>query len=192
MTRRLPITALAALLLGACSSPPAHFYTLSPVSAAAEAPLAVAVAVGPVSVPSVVNTVQIMVAVGANELRPEDFNRWAAPLADNISRVVAVNLASLLGSPRVSLTIDALGPTPDYTAAIEVQRFESAPGRAATLEAVWTVRRVSDGLARMGRTSVREPAAAGFEALAAAHSRALGRLSEDIAGAVRGFAGATP
>jgi uncharacterized lipoprotein YmbA len=59
-------------------------------------------------------------------------------------------------------------------------------GEAATLNAVWLVRRTRDGKSETGRTSAREPASdKGFDALAAAHSRALGRMSQDIADAIR-------
>ena len=71
--------------------------------------------------------------------------------------------------------------------AINVQTFESVPGEAATLSALWTVRRVKDGKTQIGRTALREPTQGiGYNALAAAHSRALGRLSQDIADAIRG------
>ena len=64
--------------------------------------------------------------------------------------------------------------------------FESAPGDAATLSALWTVRRVKDGKTDTGRTTDREPTSQkSFEALAAAHSRALVHLSTDIADAIR-------
>jgi len=67
-----------------------------------------------------------------------------------------------------------------------VLRFESAPGEAATLDAIWTVRRTQDGKTETGRTTAREPAREnGYEALAAAHSRAVTRLSQDIAEQVR-------
>jgi uncharacterized protein len=67
-----------------------------------------------------------------------------------------------------------------------VQTFDSAPGEAAVLNAVWTVRRVRDGKAETGRTTAREAVQEkSYDALAAAHSRALTRLSRDIADAVR-------
>jgi uncharacterized protein len=51
---------------------------------------------------------------------------------------------------------------------------------------VWTVRRGKDGKAETGRTTAREPMPEkSYDALAAAHSRALARLSQDIAAAVR-------
>ena len=140
---------------------------------------------GPVSVPAVVDRPQIVVNVGPNQVRLEEFNRWAAPLQNNIARVVADNLVLMLGTPRVILSEQLLSADADYRAAIEVQSFQSAPGEAAMLDAVWSVRRAKDGKAETGRTTVRETVQEkGYDALAAAHSRALARLSQDIAAAV--------
>jgi len=48
------------------------------------------------------------------------------------------------------------------------------------------VRRAKDGKSETGRTSVREPVQdSSYEALAAAHSRAVARMSQDIAEIVR-------
>jgi uncharacterized lipoprotein YmbA len=116
----------------------------------------------------------------------DEFNRWASPLAGNISRVVADNLADLLGTSRVSLFQQSLNVDADLRVAIEVQTFESVPGDAATINAVWVVRRTRDGKFESGRTAVREATAdKSYDALAAAHSRALSQLSQDIAAAVR-------
>jgi len=92
----------------------------------------------------------------------------------------------MLGTPRVTMYPQTLSADADYRAAIEVQSFESTPGDAASLDAVWTVRRMKDGKTETGRTTVREPTQEkGYDALAAAHSRALARLSQDIAAAVQ-------
>ena len=57
---------------------------------------------------------------------------------------------------------------------------------SATLNAIWTVRRTKDGKTQAGRTAVREPSTGmGYDALVAAHSRALARLSQDIAERIR-------
>ena len=174
-------------LVGGCASPMSRFYTLS---AAASAPAVttsnLSVVVGPVTVPAVVDRPQIVVTTGPNQVRLEEFNRWAAPLQNSIARVVAENLVSMLGTPRVMLFSQALGVDVDYRAAIEVQRFESVPGEASTLDAVWTVSRTKDGKSQTGRTTVREVASdKGYDSLASAHSRGLARLSRDIADAVR-------
>jgi hypothetical protein len=53
------------------------------------------------------------------------------------------------------------------------------------LDAVWTVRRSKDGKSETGRTTVRETVQEkSYDALAAAHSRAVARLSRDIAAGV--------
>lgn len=77
--------------------------------------------------------------------------------------------------------------TPDYRVTIDVQRLESVQGQAATLEAVWTVRKTAGSEIRSGRTVAREPVQGqGFDALAAAHSQAVAKMSADIAAAIRG------
>ena len=175
---------------GCASTPASRFYTLSAAAAPAATSSDMSVVVGPVSVPAVVDRPQIVVSTGPNQVRPEEFNRWAAPLQNSIARVVAENLVAMLGTPRVILFSQTLGGDVDYRAAIEVQRFESAPGEAATLDAVWTVSRTKDGKSQTGRTTVREVTQdKGFDALAAAHSRAVARLSRDLADAVRALDG---
>ena len=181
--------AFAILATGCGSSPESRFYTLSAVPAPAAMSSTLSVAVGPVSVPAVVDRPQIVVSAGPNRVWIDEFNRWASPLQSSISRAVAENLVSMLGTPRVALTSQTLSENPDYRVAIAVQGFESAPGEAATLDAVWTVSRTKDGRSQTGRTTVREPATEkGYDALAAAHSRAVARLSRDIAEAVRALA----
>ena len=58
--------------------------------------------VGPVSIPAEVDRPQFTVQVAPNRVAIDEFNRWAAPLNENIARVVAGDLAALLGTPRVA------------------------------------------------------------------------------------------
>lgn len=184
------LCALGGLIAGCVSTPEARFFTLNATMSRAAESSSLSVVVGPVSVPAAVDRPQIVVTTSPNQVRVDDFNRWASPLQSNISRVVADNLVSILGTPRVTVFPQTLGASADYQAAVEVQSFGSALGEAATLDAVWTVRRVKDGKLQVGRTTVREPASErGYDALAAAHSRAVARLSQDIAGALRALDG---
>ena len=181
------LCALVSLAAGCASTPPSRFYTLSatatPSTAAASSLMIV---VGPVSVPAVVDRLEIVVSSGSNELKLDEFNRWASPLQDNLSRVIAENLVAILGTRRVTLFPQMPSTTAQYRVAIEVHRFESAIGTSTTLDAVWTVRRTTDGGAETGRTAVRESVRDNsYDALAAAHSLAVARLSQDIADAVR-------
>lgn len=181
---------LGVLTAVGCASPPSSFYTLSGILASGARPPSgtrgVAVAVGPVSIPAEVDRPEIVVSEGPNRVRMDETNRWASPLADNIAGAVAENLAALLDTPRVTLFPQTASAQAAYRVAIEVQAFRSAPGNSATLDAVWTVRRTADDRTETGRTSLREPVAEpGYEAIAAAHSRALAGLSQDLADALR-------
>jgi hypothetical protein len=173
--------------MAACASTtPSRFYTLSATAPSGAAASKLSVAVGPVSIPAIVDLPQIVVSTGPNQVSIDEFNRWASPLPNNISRVVAENLVLLLGTPRVSQFQQSLNADADFRVAIEVQSFESALGDAATLNAAWLVRRARDGRTDAGRSTVREPTTdKGYDALAAAHSRALTRMSQDIADAIR-------
>ena len=184
------VVACLALALGAaCSSPPKErYYTLTAVSAPKPVAGASAssIAVGPVTVPEMIDQPQFVVQVAANQVAIYEFHRWASPLKSEIARVIAANLGEALGTARVWSYAQAALPKPDYQVLVDVQRFDSALGDAVVIEALWTVRRAAGGDPKTGRSLVREPAAdAGFDGLVAAHSRALARVSQDIAGAIR-------
>jgi uncharacterized protein len=177
--------ALAVLGVGCSSTPQARFYTLSPTSTPPAVSSELSVAVGPVAVPAAVDRPQIVVSLGPNSVWLDEFNRWAAPLQDDIARVVAENLVAMLGTPRVARASQTVSAGFSYRAVIAVESFESVPGEMARLDAVWTVSRSTDATTQTGRTTVREQTTEkSYEALAAAHSRALGKLSRDIADAV--------
>lgn len=189
-TRRLAglllIALVAAATAGCSASAPARFYTLNATATPNGAPSECdPVMVWPVTVPAAVDRPEFVVQLAPNRVEVDEFNRWAAPLNDSIARAVAGDLAVLLGTPDV-----IAGPlanfNPAYRVAIDVQRFESVRGEAALVEAVWVVRRTPSGETRSGRTLAREAVQGdGFDTLAAAHSRALAKVSGDIASAIQ-------
>jgi uncharacterized protein len=183
----------AATLAGCGSSAPARFYTLDTTATSqVGAPLHATVIVAPVTIPASVDQPQFVVQVAANRVEVDEFNRWAAPLSDSIARAIAGDLAVTLDTPVVA-TAPLQNFNPDYRVAIDVQRFESVRGQMALVEAVWTVRGTASGSTRSGRTLAQEPVQGdGFDALAAAHSRALARVSDDIAAAIRAEVGGQP
>ena len=175
------IALLLLVLLLSCGSPPRErFFTLDapePPVAAADAP---SVAVGPVSVPELVDRPQFVVRVNANQVAIAEQARWAEPLKGAIARVVAANLAKDLGARVQPRNGDA-----DYRVLIDVQRFESTPADAVLLDAQWTVIGPK-GARRGGRSLQREPVQGrDYDALAAAHSVALAKISQEIAAAIQ-------
>ncbi len=186
LVRLIGIAMLAVAAAGCGASAPARFYTLDSTASPDGAPLAHAtVMVGPVTIPAAVDQPQFVMRVAPNRVEVDEFNRWVAPLNDSIARAVAGDLAVELGTPDVA-TAPLANFNPAYTVIIGVQRFESVRGDSALIDAVWTVRKTASGETRSGRTIAREAARGdSFDALAAAHSRALAKLSGDLAVAIR-------
>ena len=181
----IAVTFVAVFAAG-CASAPSKFYTLNSTSEGDGKTAAnYAVAVGPVSIPAEVDRPQFAVKIAPNRVSIDEFNRWAEPLDGNIARVIAGDLAVLLGTPKV-VAVPLANFDPAYRVTIDIQKFESLPGKSAQIEAVWVVRKSAGGIPVPGRTSVTEPVTEdGFDALAAAHSRALGKVGIDIAAAIR-------
>ena len=178
--------ALAAALAAGCSTAPSRFYSLSSTSTADGAPATSAkVMVGPVTIPASVDQPEFVVQVAPNRVEVDEFNRWVAPLSDGIARAVAGDLVVLLGTPDVAGS-QLANFTPDYRVTIDIQRFETNKGQGVTVEAVWTVRKTAGGETVSGRTVASETAQGqGFDALAAAHSQAIAKMSGEIAAAIR-------
>src|SRR5215469_877789 len=173
------VIVLAAVALSACgTSATPRFYRLASSATPDGAPsMQTAVMVGPVSVPAAVDQPQFVVQVAPNRVEVDEFNRWDAPLDDSIARAVAGDLSVLLASPNVT-TAPLADFNPAYGVTINVQRFESVKGETALVDAVWAVRSAPSGKTRSGRTIAREAVQGeGFDALAAAHSRALAKVS---------------
>jgi uncharacterized lipoprotein YmbA len=190
---RLISIAIVAVAACGCSTTPARFYTLDSTATPDGAPAAhTAVMVGPVTVPASVDQPEFVIQIASNRVELDEFNRWAAPLNDGIARAVAGDLVVLLGTPDVA-TAPMANFSAAYSVTINVQRFESTRGEGALLDAVWAVHQTAGGATRSGRTVAQEAAQGdGYDALSAAHSRALARMSGDIAAAIRAEAGKQP
>jgi len=186
MRPSLACVCLVVLLAGCGGSPKERYYALTAPAPAAGGAAAPAIAVGPVSVPEMVDQARIVVRAAGPEVTMYEYHRWASPLKGEIARVIAANLAQELGTTRVWSYAQTTVGKPDYQVLVDVQRFDSVLGDAVSIDALWTVRPAAGGAPKTGRSSVREPVSgAGFDALAAAHSRALAGVSRDIAGAIR-------
>ena len=178
---------LALFLMAGCStSPKANFYTLgaSPPPLKTAAATSYHVAIGPVSVPEMLERPQIVTRIGPNQVTFSESERWAEPLKTAIPRLIADQLSSLLAA-RISVYPQTASDK-DMSLSLTVVHFESQPGEAATVELRWTLRRTRDGVQREGHALAREAVTSGsYEAMVAAHARALIRISAEIAEAIQ-------
>ena len=190
MTPARSFVCFAVAVLASCGSPPKErFYTLSAAGVAANATAAEArehVVVGPVTLPEVVDRPQLVVRIGANEVAILEQHRWAEPLKSEIPRLIARTLSQLLGASRVSAYPESTSQDAGLRVTVDILRFDAALGLEASVEALWSVRRLPGGKPSTGRSAVREPIAGeGYDAVVAAYGRALATLSRDLARAVR-------
>ena len=176
------------LLCGCAASPPSQFYTLSATAAPEFAPVARSeyrIVVGPASVPESVDRPQLVLRMSENRVTLVEQARWAERLTSAIPDVIATNLSRQLNSSGV-MAYPQNPESFDFQVFLEVLRFDSVLDDAATVEVAWTVRPSHGGVPAFGRTLVRERVGGvGYEALAAAHSRALRAVSAEIAQAIR-------
>ena len=183
------LAAALALALSACgitgTSPEPRFYTLAseaPPPAPASA-AAYTIVVGPVTIPDVVDRPQIVTRTAESRVEIDEQARWAAPLKSEIARVIADHLAKTLPNARVSTMEQRATGAPDYRVIVDVQRFDSS-NEGSAIQASWQVRTKENPTALSGRSVVAEPAGAGYDALVAAHSRAVAKVAEEIASAI--------
>jgi hypothetical protein len=176
--------------LAACSSSPAsRFYTLGGNAPAAPATRTAAPAlfyleVSPVDMPPQVAKNQMVVQDGSAQVRVLEDERWASLPADEVRRALSADLSQRLGA------IDVYGtPHPDgvpvYRVKVNVQSFESSPGRRAFIDAVWSVRGVSNQAVLTCRTQAEQTVDAGYDALVAGHRRAVDQLASEISAGIR-------
>jgi hypothetical protein len=189
LTFRRQTPVIAALFAIACTSiggptPPSRFYLLEPLAQSTAAAAGPAIGVGPIKVAEYLDRPQIVTRRSDHGIELAEYDRWGEPLSESISRVVAMNLGRLLGSERVMRHVWRESDL-DYRVAIDVRQLDGPVTGPVVLEAHWRVRQADGGVEQV--TRIQEPVAgAGFDALAAATSRALFALSKEIAGAIGG------
>jgi uncharacterized protein len=177
-----------ALSLTACGSSPRNNYYLltatGPQGASGQTP---ALGIGPVEIPEYLNRNGLVYSRQGNQLQISSQERWAEPLEDGISRVLGMNLASLLNTQNLRYFPWNPQRAPDYGIKINVLTLD-ANDRQATLVAEWLLYR-PDTTATISRRISKlqqdlpsgklEPAQ-----LAPTYSNLLYQLSEIIAAAV--------
>jgi len=192
----LHLAVLIGLTLGSgCAhSNPERFYVLTgaPRSTGAPPPAvtatgtgAAAVGIGPVSLPSYLDRIQIVTRRGA-QLEVAEFDRWGEPLSEGVPRALAANLAALLQSERVVVYPWPVGRTVELQVVVDVTRFDGVVGGDVLLEARWRVFARDRKELLLRSSTVRETTGGpGYLALVSAMDRSLAALSREIADSIR-------
>ena len=178
------LAASAALTAGCSSTPPPHYYHLSPQAAQVGTTAGPSVSVH-TTIPEKLDRPQLVVTVNTNEVAILEQHRWAEPLAGEIGRVVAANLSRATGNPRIAAYPQGTSLNADYRVLVDIQRFSGKLDGEVAVEALWSVRAAQGGERSSGRASAQESAGKGYDTLVAAYDRALAKISYDIAAQVK-------
>jgi uncharacterized lipoprotein YmbA len=189
----LPLLALASAgCLG--RSPRPEFYRLSSTAAGGTPVVSLpelGLAVGAIEFPRYLDRPEMVAGDGANRLVLSDGPRWGGSLRSEVQRVLADDLATLLGTSRVAVyPVEPRFPI-NYRVLLDVRAFEGVPGEAVTLRARWIVAGPDGRALAVEESAIQQPAASGsWDDYAAAHSAALGALTRQIAEKIAALAAA--
>jgi hypothetical protein len=186
------VVALLALVvcLSACAgkSASSKFYVLSPLpQSKLSGADGTTIGVFPVSMPDYLDRPQIVTRVSENEIKLDEFSRWAEPLKESFYTALVDNLSTLLNHEKIIKTSHNLGTPTTLQVGVEVLQFDGALGGDVVLSVKWGLfgERGKNVLIAK-RSSFKEPTgAATYEALVAAQSRAVAALSREIAEGIR-------
>jgi uncharacterized lipoprotein YmbA len=173
-----------------------RFYVLTPLAnadgsdPAATAKTSLAVGVQRVALPDYLDQPQILTRIGPNQLALAEFDRWAAPLVYQFTRVLGENLRRTIPSDRIVVFPWPQTAQVDYEVTVDVAQFEGRLGGDCSLVARWSIYgRAPRAVLRAGTSSLSEPTQGGdYDAIAAAQSRLIAALSWEIAGALKAVA----
>lgn len=104
----------------------------------------ISVGIRPVAIPAYLERPQLVTRLTDNALQVDDFNRWAEPLGESISRVIAANLQSLTGSRQLYSLPTRRSVGSDVLLTLNVLRFEADADGRVTLQVAWQIRATND------------------------------------------------
>ncbi len=194
-SRGLPvILAIAAIFLGGCRSQSPRFYALSPIQedqviSKRKSPAQNAViGIGPVKLADYLDQSMLVTRTSDNQAVKAEFDRWVGSFKDNFINVLADNIGFLLPTERIYLYPWRVSVPIDYQVVLDIVRCDGRLGDAVWLEVRWSIFGGPEKkLLKTHRSSIREPVSgADYAALVAAQSRALAKLSQEIAEAIQG------
>src|SRR5215469_397385 len=145
MKALLPLFVGLAVVAACSSSPEIRYYTLSAESASPNnaapttRPSGAPYTIDAVAIPDLLDRPQIVLRTSTNAVDVLDYDRWAAPLSDQLQRVLAAELAARLGRDEI---IDPGLPTnvqAKYRITVSILEFDSTRRGESSLEASWIV-----------------------------------------------------
>lgn len=120
---------------------PTRYYLLEPVanvrSAANDQPLQLELS--PIIFPSYLDRPQIVTHNINNSIQIAEYDRWAEPLSENLTRTLQENLRNQLPNVRISSAPWNQSSAPVYLLQLTVNRFDGVLGQQTAVDIRWTL-----------------------------------------------------
>jgi uncharacterized lipoprotein YmbA len=182
-------------VLGCASTPVPRFYTLSSLQEGGSERREstpnqeLLIGVGPIKFPEYLDRTEIVTRSSSNKITLSDFDVWAGSLEEDFSRALAENLSVLLSTESVILFPRFRSGLPKYQVAVDVIRFDGPLGGDVSLIARWAIFEGKERkLVSTRKSTIIEPSGAkSYDAMVAADSRAVEKLSREIAETIKTF-----
>jgi uncharacterized protein len=195
-----------AMFLGACSSAPTHYHSLTPIHQTigplpGESGTIVCTsdATGPTSpepigtvllahlaVPLEANRMQLLLHQTPTRLSVYETERWAAPLGDQISVILIDNLRNALPNLRVTRDQLLIGRGTPLQLNMEIEELDALAGKEATVRAQWRLSVAGNAAAQTGTCTAHQPLrSTGIDELVLAWSHALADISSAVAASIQ-------
>ena len=193
---KIVVVGLCLMTIGGCgSSAPTRFYLLNSLSGPGTGQLvsdskdSMAIGIGPVTLPEYLDRPQIVTRTSDNGIQLADFDQWAEPLKENVSRILAENLSQMLSTNNVSIFPWKSSDKIDYQVLIEIVNFEGKLGDNALLTVRWAI--LGDDGKRVllkRKSNFKESVGSGdYEVLVSAMNKMLEDFSREIAETIKGL-----
>jgi uncharacterized lipoprotein YmbA len=198
----------AATFLGACSSAPTHYHSLTPIhqsirpsrsetgtivcTSDARSPTSPepeptgTVLLAHLAVPVEADRMQLLLHQTPTRLFVYETERWAAPLGDQISIILVDNLRNAL--PNLSITGDPLliGTGTPLQLNLEIEELDALAGKEAIVRAGWKLSVRDNAAYQTGTCTARQPLrSTDIDELVLAWSRALADISSALAASIQ-------
>jgi uncharacterized lipoprotein YmbA len=130
---------------------------------------------------------QIVTQSSAHEVDLAEFHKWAEPLNENVSHVLAENLSALLSTDRIEEYPWRSSTPVDYQVTVDILQFDGIKGGEAVLVARWSLLGHDEKtiLTTKKTNVIQHPTSQDYEALVEAMSQILMDLSREIAQAIK-------
>ena len=179
------------MLCGCASSPPSQFYILNslnntePKRQDNSVTPSVIVAIGPIEIPDYLEKPEIVTRLSHNELKVNEFHRWAGNFESMLSRTITENLSLLLPANRFSVIRWLPGMQTNlpitYRIMVDVIRFDIIPNEAALFESNWILYDKDKEPILIRRSDISVPfTGIDYNDMVAAMSKAVADFSREI------------